>query len=86
MNNPKLTNIFLIALIAINGLLLIGMIVNTHRRNGHRFAMHSPFNGRHRDEFAFRSHFGGGFHNHHRRNFGGEEHRNYNNFNGFDNR
>ncbi|HTB07177.1 MAG TPA: hypothetical protein VK806_09515 [Bacteroidia bacterium] len=46
MNNPKLTNILLIALIVINGLLLLGWHMQSHRRHHHQFS-YERFHGEH---------------------------------------
>lgn len=76
MSNPRLTNILLIALIAINGLLFIGWMASSmHRRQEHKMAMNYKFNGRRHDSFSFHHRFGayrgyhrgrccGGFRNH----------------------
>lgn len=53
MNSSILTNTLLIALVAVNGILLIGLVTKSvHNRCGHNFAMR--FNRRHHGEFAFR--------------------------------
>lgn len=78
MNSSKLTNALLIALVAVNGILLIGLMTKSvHNRCGHNFAMHTRFNRRHHGEFAFR-YREGYFHRHHRPYNGGEL-GNYNN-------
>jgi hypothetical protein len=59
MNNPKLTNALLIALIAINVLFLAGWGASAmHRRHEHRFAMYNKFRGRGHDSFTFHHRFG----------------------------
>jgi hypothetical protein len=76
MNNPKLTNILLIALIAINGLFLAGWVCSSmHQRHMREYAMHYKFRGRFHDSRNFRQCFGayrsnhggyyGGFRNYH---------------------
>ena len=59
MNNSKLTNILLIALVAINGLLVMGLAASAiHRRHEHRIAMNYKFSGRRHDSFTFHHRFG----------------------------
>lgn len=55
MNSTKLTNALLIALIAINGLLLAGCALSSMHHHRHRgeFAMQYKFRGRHHDSFSF---------------------------------
>lgn len=67
MNNSKLTNALLIALIAINGLFFIGWIASSaHHRHNHSFAMRGQFSERRHGEFAACRHHGynRGFRNH----------------------
>jgi len=76
MNNPKLTNALLIALVAINGLFLAGWIKSSlHHGHENRIAIHNEFRGRRHDSFSFHRSFGayrsyhrgrccGGFRNH----------------------
>lgn len=63
MNSAKLINALLIALIAVNGLFLIGWAVSSaHHRQNQRFAMQSRFYARRHSEFAFRYHHSESFH------------------------
>lgn len=59
MNSPKLTNALLIALIAINGLFVIGWMTSAmHHRHENRIAMYYQFHGRHyHDGFSFHHRF-----------------------------
>jgi hypothetical protein len=75
MNSAKLTNYLLIALIAINCLLLGGWITTLHHRHSNKFAMRSQFHGRNHDRFAFHNRFGYS-RNYHREDYRG--HRNDN--------
>lgn len=76
MNSAKLTNYLLVALIAINCLLLGGLMIKSHHRHTNKFAMHS-FHGGNHDRFAFHNCFGGYSHNYHRGGHRG--HRNFDN-------
>jgi hypothetical protein len=59
MNNPRLTNALLIALVAINALFLAGWMKSSmHRRHENRMAMYNEFRGRRHDSFSFHRRFG----------------------------
>lgn len=66
MNSPKLTNVLLIALIALNALFLMGWAASSMHRNmrGQEYAMHNQFHGRFHDSRSFRQCFGAGRSNH----------------------
>jgi hypothetical protein len=86
MNNPKLTNALLIALIAINSLFLLtwGM-KSMHQQNSDRYAMRSQYYGRHHDGFRSFHHCFGASRNYHKGNYGGFRNHNNSRWNQFSN-
>ena len=76
MNNPKLTNVLLIALIVLNGLLLLGWHMQSHHRHHHQFS-YGRFHGERRRYFAF--HHGFNHHRHMNNSFGHDNERGENN-------
>ncbi len=83
MNNPKLTNILLIAIISFNVLFFMGWVMHSgHRHHNRQHFMYGSFYGRgmgfrhhwqHRGMFVDGSHFHHGF----RRGHMGHQHDNY---------
>jgi hypothetical protein len=70
MNNPKLTNALLIALVVLNCFLIVCWAGHKHREHN-RMEMGGMFRGHHHhgEEWAFRhhhNHFNDDFENHHR--------------------
>jgi hypothetical protein len=78
MNNPKITNVLLIALIALNSLFLLGWAVSSHHRHHEmcmrgNFRMHHGHGGGwafHRGRGAYGEDNFRGFRHGHHRNFG----------------